>query len=47
MDKTKSLPSVFIQKIDTEQIITSVVRTMQEAYTEERILPDPKASPKK
>lgn len=35
-----------LQKIDIEQIVTSVVRTMQEAYMQERILTDPKTCPK-
>ena len=47
MNKTKSLPSVSMQKMDVGQIIPSVVRTLQEAYTQKRILPDSKASPKK
>lgn len=47
MKKTRSPPSVSMQKTEVGQIITSVGSTVQEACLQKRILPDSKASPKK
>lgn len=47
MKKTRSPPSVSMQKTEVGQIIPSVGSTVQEAYLQKRILPDSKASPKR